>query len=202
MPAAADLKPCSAACERNKEPIARALAIHFSRPGRALEIASGTGQHAVHFGLVMPHLDWHCSDLEARHPGIRAWLDEAGLPNVHGPHALDVSSPDWPEGPFEYVFSANSAHIMSWQHVVAMFEGVARVLAPCGVFALYGPFNRNGTYTSASNRSFDHDLQAEDPQMGLRDLEALLSLAETCGLRLLADHMLPANNQLLVFLRR
>lgn len=202
MSATAGLKPCCEACERNKEPISRALKIHFSAPGRVLEIASGTGQHAVYFGKLMPHLDWLCSDLEDRHPGIRAWLEEARLPNVRGPRVLDVSSGDWPEGPFTYAFSANSAHILSWRQVNAMFEGVSRVLEPSGIFALYGPFNRSGTYTSEGNRNFDRALRAENPQMGLRDLEDLLSLGQTCKLRLLADHMLPANNQLLVFLRQ
>ncbi len=202
MPDAADLKPVCEACERNKQPIAEALQTYFAKAGRVLEIASGTGQHAVYFGAAMPHLDWQCSDLAERHPGIRAWLEEARLPNVRAPLTLDVLSSDWPAGPFDYAYSANTSHIMSWPAVSAMFRGVTGVLRPGGVFALYGPFNRGGDYTSESNRQFDVALQAEDPAMGLRNLEDLLELAGACELRLLTDRMMPANNQLLVFLHQ
>lgn len=202
MPNAADLKPVSEACERNKQPIAEALQTYFAKAGSVLEIASGTGQHAVYIGAAMPQLEWQCSDLAERHPGIEAWLDEAGLTNVRPPLTLDVLAADWPAGPFDYVFSANSAHIMAWPAVCAMFRGAGRVLRPGGVFALYGPFNRGGNYTSESNRKFDAALRAEDPAMGLRDLEQLLQLANKSDLRLLTDRMMPANNQLLIFLRQ
>ena len=202
MPDTRGLKPCCEACERNKQPIAEALQTYFAEAGRVLEIASGTGQHAVHLGAVLPHLDWQCSDLRERHAGIETWLREAGLPNVRGPLALDVKSPDWPVGPFDYVYSANTAHIMSWPEVCAMFRGAARALRPGGIFALYGPFNRGGHYTSEGNRAFDAALRAENPAMGLRHLEDVLALGQECGLRLLTDRMMPANNQLLVFLRQ
>lgn len=196
------LKPVSEACERNKQPIAEALGPYFAIPGRVLEIASGTGQHAVYLAAAMPRLVWQCSDLADKHAGIEAWRDAAGLDNVLAPIELDVSAQAWPAGPFEYCFSANTAHILSWAQVQAMFKGVAAVLEPGGLFALYGPFNRDGAFTSESNRQFDAALRREDPSMGLRDLRDVLALGERCELQLLTDRMMPANNQLLLFVRQ
>jgi hypothetical protein len=99
------------------------------------------------------------------------------------------------------VFSANTAHIMPWPAVVKMFEGVGRVLAPGGVFALYGPFRYAGEHTSASNARFDRSLRAADPGMGIRDVEAVHALAAACAMRLAEDHPMPANNRTLVWRR-
>src|SRR5690606_37347463 len=109
------MRPFSAACERNRDPILAVLRHWFADRRRVLEIGSGTGQHAAHFAAALPQLAWHTSDLPERHRGIRAWLEHAGLANLHGPHALDVRDPDgWPAGPFDAVFSANTLLIMHW----------------------------------------------------------------------------------------
>lgn len=195
------MKPHSAACERNKEPILGVLRETFAAPGTVLEIGSGTGQHAVHFARHLPHLTWITADRADYLPGIQQWLEEAALPNLRGPLQLDVLQADWPvAGPLDYLFSANTAHIMSWPAVEAMFAGAGARLKTGGRFALYGPFNRDGRFTSESNRAFDASLRERDPAMGLRDDHAIEELARRCGLALVADHAMPANNRLLCFI--
>lgn len=193
--------PHSEACVRNQAAILAQLDTLFIAPGHLLEIGSGTGQHAVYFGTHLPHLTWHTSDLPAYHAGIRAWLDQAALPNVQPPMALNVDAADWGIAEVDGVFSANTLHIMGWPQVQAFFAGVARVLKAGGKLAVYGPFNYDGQFTSDSNRQFEHWLKQRDPVSGIRDFEAVDALATRHGLSLLADHAMPANNRLLVWQR-
>ena len=190
----------STACERNREPILAILRDTFADRTRVLEIGSGTGQHAVFFGAALPHLIWQTSDVPQNHPSIIAWQQEAGLANVLPPLALDVNE-DWPQGPFDAVFSANTCHIMAWPEVETMFAGIGRILSTGGVVCLYGPFNDGGQFTSASNAQFDAGLKAQAPHMGIRDFEAIDALAAAQGLALQGDHAMPANNRLLVWRR-
>jgi cyclopropane fatty-acyl-phospholipid synthase-like methyltransferase len=194
-------KEFSAASERNRAPILQALRGLFADCKSVLEIGSGTGQHAVHFGAALPALQWQTSDLPGNHASIRAWIAESGLPNVLPPLALDVASSAWPAGPFDAIYSANTCHIMSWGEVQSMFAGIGRVLAPGGVLCIYGPFNRDGNYTSAGNAAFDASLKARAPHMGLRDVQALDALAREQGLTLVEDIAMPANNALLAWRR-
>lgn len=194
-------KPFSESCVQNREPILAVLREIFADCRQVLEIGSGTGQHAVYFGAALPHLVWQSADVPLHHAGIRAWLDEAALPNVRPPIALDVSQPGWRSGRYDAVFSANTLHIMSWPEVEAFFEGVGEVLAPGGVLAVYGPFNSNGAYTSESNARFDAWLKARDPASGVRDFEAVDALARAQGLVLRQDIAMPANNRTLVWRR-
>ena len=194
-------KPFSPASARNREPILAALRSLLQDCSSVLEIGSGTGQHAVHFGAALPALRWQTSDLPANHDGIRAWLDEAALPNVLPPIALDAGSDQWPPGPFDAVYTANTSHIMSWPEVQGMFRGIGRVLAPGGLLCIYGPFNRGGQFTAPSNAQFDASLKAQAPHMGLRNLEDMVELARAQQLTLVADMPLPANNNLLVWQR-
>jgi cyclopropane fatty-acyl-phospholipid synthase-like methyltransferase len=191
-------KPFSQACENNKQPILEQLIHYFKNASEVLEIGSGTGQHAVHFAKHLPHLVWQTSDQLAYHEGIMAWLADAQLPNIKAPLELDVCQP-WPPLTVDGVFSANTAHIMHWSMVEKMFEGVGRLLTQGQYFCLYGPFNRDGHFTSASNQAFDASLKARDNQMGIRDIDQLLPLALSHHLALCAEHQLPANNQLLVW---
>jgi cyclopropane fatty-acyl-phospholipid synthase-like methyltransferase len=193
-------KPYSEACEENKLPILGVIGPLFRNARHLLEIGSGTGQHAIFFAAAMPHLIWQTSDCEANLPGIRAWLDEAALPNLPPSLVLDVTGA-WPDKRVDGVFSANTAHIMSEPEVAAMFEGVGRVLSEGGCFALYGPFNIGGRYTSESNARFDAMLRARNPAMGVRDLELLTRLGHDSGLELIADHPMPANNRTLIWQR-
>lgn len=194
-------RPYSIACERNKQPILARLREVFAEPGLILEIGSGTGQHAVHFAEQLPHLRWQPSDIAAHLPGIRLWTEPAGLDNLYAPVELDVTRNPWPIRRADGVFSANTAHIMSWPEVVAMFLGVGRLLESGRCFCLYGPFHYDGQPTSSSNAAFDRDLRRRDPSMGIRDMQALQALATTAGLALRQDHAMPANNRLLVWER-
>lgn len=194
-------KPYSESCDQNKDPILDVLRKEFSQVRYVLEIGSGTGQHAVYFGEHLPHLVWQTSDIVIYHAGIRAWLDEAALPNVLPPLALDVEHDPWPTRQ-DAVFSANTVHIMGWPQVQCMFAGIGKVLAPSSVFCLYGPFNYHGAYTSPSNARFDAWLKARDPASGVRDFEALDVLAGKAGLLLTQDHEMPVNNRMLVWRKR
>ena len=195
-------KPFSQACENNKEPIRKVLERYFEQAGNVLEIGSGTGQHAVWFARHLPQLVWQTSDLSENHPGIQQWIDEAGLANLKPPIELDVSSQSWPVEQMDYIFSANTAHIMPWAVVVKMFEGIGRVLVKDGVFCLYGPFNYQGQFTSDSNEAFDQHLKNMEPHRGIRDFEAIQQQAGKNGLSLLEDVAMPANNRLLVWRKR
>lgn len=195
------MKPFSESCEQNKAPILEVLQDVFADRNRVLEIASGTGQHAVFFGCALPHLVWQTSELAANHAGIRMWLDEAQLPNVLPPVEIDVSAAAWPVGTVDAIFNANTVHIISWPEVERMFAGIGRVLEAGGVLCLYGPFNYGGNYTSDSNARFDAWLKNRDPESGVRDFEAVNRLAELQGLRLQKDVAMPANNRTLVWRR-
>lgn len=192
-------KPYSEACEQNRAPILAVIRPLFSRAGRLLEIGSGTGQHAVYFAPRMPRLVWHTSDRIENHAGILRWIENEGSDNVRPPLALDVLRDEWPQSGFDAVFSANTAHIMGDEEVEAMFRGVARVLDPGGLYALYGPFNYRGGYTSDSNRRFDQWLKRHDPRSGIKDFEVLNHLAGELGLALESDHEMPVNNRILVW---
>ncbi|MCU7942336.1 MAG: DUF938 domain-containing protein [Candidatus Thiodiazotropha sp. (ex Cardiolucina cf. quadrata)] len=194
------MKPYSEACDENKAPILEVLLRLYCDVQTVLEIGSGTGQHAVHFATAMPHLTWQTSDMEENHPGIRAWLREAALPNVRNPIGLDVSRA-WPAGEYDAIFSANTTHIMSWPEVELMFQGVGQVLKRGGCFALYGPFNYQGGYTSESNQRFDQWLKSRDPLSGIRDFEMLDELAASNHLIFSEDVEMPVNNRILVWYR-
>ena len=193
-------KPWSAACERNREPILEVLRDQFAGCRQVLEIGSGTGQHAVHFARHLPWLTWQASDRRPYLPGIRAWLDDAALPNTPAPIELDVNGP-WPELRFDAVFSANTLHIMAWAEVERLFARLPSVLDDDAVLVVYGPFHVGGQPTSPSNADFDASLRAQAPHMGIRDLEAVDALAGGAGLRLLRQHLLPANNRCVVWQR-
>lgn len=194
-------KPWSEACERNRGPILEVLRGAFSGVTRVLEIGSGTGQHAVFFAGALPHLIWQPSDRTEHLAGIAMWRDEAGLPNLRAPLALDVDTADWPVPECDALFSANTLHIMSWLSVEHFFRGAERVLAPGGVLAVYGPFSYGGQHTAQSNAHFDAFLRARDPLSGVRDFDAVCALAQQHGLELDGDHALPANNRMLIWRR-
>jgi SAM-dependent methyltransferase len=208
------MKPCAESSEINKVPILAVLKEIFADRKRVLEIASGTGQHAVYFGRELPHLTWQPSELPQNLVGIQAWLDEAQLPNVLAPLAIDVNDVLWPfyksvrpepvEGSAlstlpDAIFNANTVHIISWPEVERLFAHIARVIAPGGYVCLYGPYNYGGNFTSESNARFDVWLKSRDPNSGVRDFEAVNRLATTHGLELLRDFAMPSNNRMLVW---
>ena len=196
----AKYKPFSQACEDNKEPILEVLTPLLADAHRSIEIGSGTGQHAVHFAGCLPYLTWQTSDVAENLPGVRLWLADAGLPNLPPPIELDVTG-HWPPGVYDAAFSANTVHIMGDAEVAALFAGLPKVLTPGAPFALYGPFNYGGRYTSDSNARFDQWLKARDPASGIKDRDHLADLGEAHGLVLTEDHPMPCNNRILVFRR-
>ena len=192
-------KPFSEACDRNRDPILEILRSAFADASSVLEIGSGTGQHAVHFGAALPHLTWQTADLPDNHAGIRMWLADSALSNVLPPLNLNVNEDRWPFGNIDAVFTANTLHIMSWLEVGHLFTGISRILHPGGPLCIYGPFNYNGAHTSDSNARFDAMLRGRDPASGIRDFEAVQELGSQNGLIFAADHPMPANNRMLVF---
>ena len=167
-------KPFAESCEQNKQSILDVLKKVFGEPGRVLEIGSGTGQHAVFLTGQLPYLQWVPTDVEESLPGIRLWINDAGHDRIAMPVALDVNIEIWPFRNMDYVFTANTTHIVSWPEVKSMFRGVSQVLKSGGVFCQYGPFNYNGQYTSPSNASFDQWLKNRDPNSGIRNFEDLV----------------------------
>jgi cyclopropane fatty-acyl-phospholipid synthase-like methyltransferase len=192
----------SEACERNKGPILAVLGGELAASRSVLEIGSGTGQHAVHFARHLPHLTWQPTELGAELDPLEERIRLEGPPNLRAALALDVRAHPWPVERVDAVFSANTLHIMAWDAVEHFFRGVGEVLASPGVLCVYGPFRYHGAYTSESNAEFDRFLRRRDPSSGIRDFEALERLAAAAGLALAADHVMPANNQTLVWRRR
>lgn len=190
--------PFSEACERNKLPILEVLKQVLPDRGRILEIGSGTGQHVVFFAAELPGLTWQPSDRRENLPGLSERIGLQGTGNIRQAIELDVKQA-WPQAECDAVYSSNTAHIMGWESVCAMFAGVGSLLRAAGIFCLYGPFNEGGKFTSESNEEFDRNLRARDPAMGIRHLEALESLACTHQMILERQFRLPANNSLLVF---
>ena len=194
-------RPFSPACERNRDPILEVLRVYFRHQQRVLEVGSGTGQHAVYFGQGLPHLLWQASDREENLPGIRLWLDEANLQNTPAPMTLEVKAL-WPTISFDGLFTANTLHIMAWPEIEAFFEGMNQALTEDAVGIIYGPFHRKGRLTSPSNAQFDAWLKSQAPHQGIRDLEAVIALAQEHRFDLIEAIDMPAHNQSLIFQRR
>lgn len=188
------MKQFSPSCERNKEPILAVLR-EILPAGQVLEIGSGSGQHAVHFARALPQVEWQPSDVAENLPSIRAWRAEGGLANLCEPVALDLFSDDWPAINAQAVVCINTIHIVSWQGVEKLFDGVGRLLAAGGVMYVYGPYRYRQRPLEPSNEEFDRWLKARDPLSGVRLFEEMNALAEKNRLILAADRAMPANNR-------
>ncbi|MFW2372444.1 MAG: DUF938 domain-containing protein [Gammaproteobacteria bacterium] len=193
-------RPYAESCEQNQQVILQILQQVFTNPGRVLEIGSGTGQHVLFFSNHMPHLSWQPTDIVSQLEAIRMWMEDADHDRIQSPRELDLRNTHWliDQG-YDYVFTANTTHIVSWPLVQAMFKGVAESLKSGGRFAQYGPFNYAGQYTSDSNARFDSWLKDRDPDSGIRNFEDLQVLAHSHGLELQQDYAMPANNRILVW---
>ncbi|KND59943.1 SAM-dependent methyltransferase [Candidatus Burkholderia verschuerenii] len=188
------------AAERNRDAILAVLERVLPGTGTVLEIASGTGQHAVHCVAALTGIVWQPSDPSADAcASIAAWRAHAQLPNLAAPLALDVTADDWGIGEVAAVVCINMIHIAPWQAVEGLFRGAAARLGAGGVLYLYGPYRRNGAYTAPSNEAFDAQLRANDPRWGVRDLEAVQTLAATNGFTFVEIVDMPANNFSVVF---
>lgn len=191
-------KPFSESSEQNKQVILEVIKPLFAHSKSVLEIASGTGQHAIYFAEAMPHLVWQTSDLEANLSGINQWIAESTLTNVKTPIMLNVSNnSEWPTQRFDVLYTANSFHIMSQQNVDDFFIKAAEHINPNGIITVYGPFNYLGDFTSESNARFNDWLTQRDPLSGIKDFEWCNQLAESAGFKLISDTAMPHNNRIL-----
>jgi len=192
----------SQSADNNKDAILGVLSTRMTSPTTVLEIGSGTGQHAIHFAARLTHLSWRPTELADAVNALRDNLAEVGIDNVAEPVALDVHSDPWPVAGVDCVYTANTLHIMSWPLVVEFMRGVGQALTETGSLYVYGPFRYGGDFTTDSNARFDDWLKSRNPDSGIRDFEALNSLAVAQGLILAADIAMPANNQLLIWHRK
>jgi SAM-dependent methyltransferase len=198
-------KQFSPSAARNTEPILAALRPRLPASGRALELASGTGQHIAAFAAAFPRMDWTPSDPDpAARASIAAHVAEAGLANLHAPLDLDVIDPAWPEAVeagLDVMVAINLLHISPWAATLGLLSGAGRLLAPEGRLVIYGPFSRGGDYLSQSNVQFDAALRHRDPSWGLRDVDDVATAARAEGLDLAEIIAMPANNLMLMLTR-
>jgi len=197
-----DGKWFTSSAERNKDPILAVLTRVLPKRGVVLEIASGTGQHVLHFAKALPGLTWQPSDPDPElRESIALRVKEQQLANVNRPVDLDVTRLPWPLQAADAIVCINMIHVAPWSATPALFEGARALLATQHVLFLYGPYRRFGEHTSRSNEQFDSDLRARDPEWGLRDLEAVSEAAASSGFGLAEVVEMPANNLSLIFKR-
>ena len=199
----ADRLPFSQACENNKQPILEVLQKELQDSTHVLEVGSGTGQHSVYFAPNLPHLHWQTSDVIDNHQAIQSWHDAYPTSNLYAPLAFNLLTDSIPKTntgePYDAIFTANTLHIIAWPLVERLFELAGEALPLDGKLIVYGPFNENGRYTSASNQQFDSTLRQRDPNSGIRHKEDIIALANAHHLTLMTQYQMPANNQILVF---
>ena len=185
---------------RNRAPITEVLAEWLPTRGLVLEIASGTGEHVVHFAKRFPNLDWQPSDV---HPdamtSIAAWRAKSGLANVREPITLDAAAPDWPIERADAVLSINMVHISPWASALGLIAGGRRLLPEGAPLILYGPWLSDSIETAPSNLAFDADLRLRDERWGLRRVEDFTAAAD--GFELVETRQMPANNLMLLYRR-
>ena len=199
----ADQRMFSPTAARNSAPILEVLKRVLPANGRVLEIACGTGEHAVHFAGAMPSVTWLPSDPDsASRASTASWSKFTGLSNVLPPLDIDVCAKSWgveQTAPFDAIVSLNMVHIAPWAASLGLFAGAGRLLRVGGLLFLYGPFMRDGVHNAPSNAAFDVSLKARNPSWGLRDIADLERVGESFGLRLRETIEMPANNMSLVF---
>jgi SAM-dependent methyltransferase len=202
LEAGGEAKRIAPATQRNREAITSVLRDILPAKGVVLEVASGTGEHVVHFAAAFPDLTWQPSDYDpAGLASIEAWSSESGLPNILSPLRIDASAADWPLTRAEAIICINMAHIAPWEASEGLFAGAARLLAPGAPLYLYGPYREAGVATAESNEAFDVSLKARNPAWGLRSVERMNALAAHFGFALEARVEMPANNLSLFYKR-
>jgi len=171
--------------------------------GLVLEIASGTGEHALYFAERFPAVEWQPSDIHSDAlTSIASWREIGGLPNVREPLILDAASPDWPIESADAVLSINMVHISPWKSALGLLDGAERVLPEGAPLILYGPWIKDDVPTAPSNLDFDSDLKRRDLEWGLRHVEEFAAAGEIRGFRLEQTRAMPANNMMLLLRRR
>lgn len=196
----ADGRRTAPAASRNRDSITDVLREWLPPTGLVLELASGTGEHALHFARTFPDLDWQPSDSDpVALDSITAWQSDANLSNLRPPLNLDAREPDWPVERANAILSINMVHISPWEAALGLLDGAARVLARGAPLILYGPWIETGHETAPSNLAFDAMLRARDPGWGLREVEAFAAEARTRGVFLIERRAMPADNLMLLF---
>ena len=187
---------------RNRDFIADVLGEWLPPSGLVLEIASGTGEHAVFFAERFPAIEWQPSDIHPEALGsIQAWRQAASLPNVRAPIMLDAAASDWPIDRTDAVVSINMVHISPWASALGLLDGAAALLAAGAPLILYGPWLSDEIETAPSNLDFDSDLRQRNPEWGLRRVEEFVEAAQERGLELAQARTMPANNLMLLLHR-
>lgn len=188
------------AAARNREPIADVLAGELPDSGLVLEIASGTGEHVIHFASRFPQLRWQPSDPDAEAlASIAEWCEDAGLPNIAPPLRIDASAGDWPVGQADAIICINMVHISPIAASEGLVAAAGRLLPEGAPLILYGPWLEAGVETAESNWAFDASLKSRNPKWGLRDTAWMDALAASQGLRRTHRVEMPANNIMLVY---
>jgi SAM-dependent methyltransferase len=200
-----DARQYSPSTARNREPILLVLRRVLPEKARVLEIASGSGEHAVFIACAMPDLLWRPSDPdpEAR-ASIAAWIEAEAVPNVAPPVTIDVCESEWgveDDAPFDAIVAINMIHISPWEATLGLLAGAGRLLRSGGVLYTYGPYMRAGRHTAPSNETFDAWLKSRDSRWGVRDVADIERAAAAQGLALRESVEMPANNLSLVFVR-
>lgn len=213
-----DVKQYAPATERNREPILEVLLQVLPPQGSILEIASGTGEHAVFFAPRLSPRQWLPSEKNPQlRASITAWSDQFRADNLYPPLELDAAAPVWPietsnspewlssfdfnASPLVAIVNINMIHISPWSTCLGLMAGAGRILPSGGILYLYGPFKRNGEHTSESNTSFDSSLRYQNPEWGVRNLEEVVEVAKANNLNFLKTYQMPANNLSVVFQR-
>jgi hypothetical protein len=192
--------PCSAAAERNKEPILDVLRRVLPKEGLVLEIASGTGRHVLHFAAALPALRWQPTDADTElRESISQSVGTAELSNVNAALQLDVLKTPWPVREADALLCINMIHISPWAATVALFDGARDTLSADDVLFIYGPYRRNYRHSTPSNEAFDVSLRSRNPEWGVRDLEAVTRTAATAGFVREEVIAMPANNLSVIF---
>jgi hypothetical protein len=185
---------------RNREPIAQVLGEWLPQSGLVLEVASGTGEHVVHFAKAFPKLQWQPSDVDSGAlESIKAWRREAALANVREPIVVDSAQADWPLDRADAVLNINMVHISPWKAALGLLDGAAKLLEDGAPLILYGPWLTDSIPTAPSNRAFDSDLRRRNPEWGLRRVEDFAAEAGRRGFELVEQQQMPANNLMLLF---
>lgn len=198
----AEAKRHAPATLRNREAIVAVLADWLPPAGRVLEVASGSGEHVVHFAAAFPHLRWQPSDPDPDAlTSIAAWRSEAGLTNIAPPLCLDAAANDWPIGDADALLCINMVHISPWEATLGLFAGGARLLAAGAPLILYGAYIEPDVPTAPSNLTFDANLRARNPVWGLRNLDDVKAAAADAGFAFAERRAMPANNLMLLFRR-
>lgn len=193
------MKKTAPACARNRDPILEVLRRVLPPSGLVLEVAAGTGEHAVHFASGLPALTWQPSDSDAEaRASITAWAEEAALPNLRPVLALDAATVPWPVDAADAVVCINMVHISPWEATLGLLAEAGRLLPTGGPLVLYGPYRVDGAHTAPSNAAFEQWLKDRDPRFGVRDVAEVAEAAAPHGLALDARIAMPANNFVLV----